>query len=79
MNPQDPRVFEPEGIPTVLAMDAHMNVGFSQFNSAPDSAVLCDLHKAHLAFGACSESTVSTGQWGCGAFGGNVYLKYVQV
>ena len=60
---------------TVLAMDAHMNNGASQFER---DAVLTDLHKALTGFKAVPQSVVSTGLWGCGAFDGDPALKLVQ-
>jgi len=46
-----------------------------QFNR---SVLLRDLNKAWLGFdGVCGER-ISTGHWGCGAFGGNKTLKFIQ-
>lgn len=37
-----------------------------------------DLNKAWLGFSKCVTLPVSTGHWGCGAFGGNKTLKFLQ-
>jgi len=63
--------------PPIVAMDAHVNTGGSQF--APHAA-LADLHKAHIAFRAAAKlcTRISTGLWGCGAFGGDACFKLCQ-
>jgi len=38
-----------------------------------------DLNKAYIGFLACKkEKLISTGSWGCGAFGGDMHEKFVQ-
>lgn len=37
-----------------------------------------DLRKAHLGFSSVSAQCISTGNWGCGAFGGHPLLKLLQ-
>ncbi|CAE8581094.1 unnamed protein product [Polarella glacialis] len=57
-------------IQTVLTMDATYSRHFSE------SMVLRDIRKAFLCFKGCRH--VSTGRWGCGAFGGMPAHKFVQ-
>lgn len=40
--------------------------------------IIRDLNKAWLGFSQCQVSPISTGHWGCGAFGGNQTLKFLQ-
>ncbi|MBI5517366.1 MAG: hypothetical protein HY909_26570 [Deltaproteobacteria bacterium] len=56
----------------VLVVDAVMSGQF-----AP-SRVLRDLNKFHLGLASCRGRQVSTGHWGCGAFGGDKTLKFLQ-
>jgi poly(ADP-ribose) glycohydrolase len=56
----------------VLAADAVFRDHFSP------EAVLRDLDKAWLGFTSCRGRSVSTGHWGCGAFGGNRAQKFLQ-
>ncbi|MFO0603410.1 MAG: hypothetical protein U0324_09565 [Polyangiales bacterium] len=56
----------------VLAADAVYRDHFTP------EAVLRDLDKAWLGFTSCRGRTVSTGHWGCGAFGGNRVVKFLQ-
>lgn len=37
-----------------------------------------DINKAIVGFSNVSDKAISTGKWGCGAFGGNIELKFVQ-
>ncbi|KAL9647312.1 hypothetical protein ABK040_011679 [Willaertia magna] len=55
----------------VLIMDA---TTFSQFRS---DVIRRDLNKAYLAFNNINDG-ISTGNWGCGAFGGDLHLKFCQ-
>lgn len=55
---------------TIIAMDA---CEADQFG-----CVWRDLFKAYVGFGAVADNTISTGNWGCGAFGGDVHLKFLQ-
>jgi hypothetical protein len=58
---------------TVVAMDALYGAKFRQFEVG---LVLRDLNKARLAFDGAR--TVATGNWGCGAFGNDHTLKFLQ-
>jgi len=55
----------------VVVIDATME---EQYTS---KMILRDLNKAWQAFSMCS-GTITTGHWGCGAFGGNRVLKFLQ-
>eukprot|EP00931_Biecheleriopsis_adriatica_P073089 TRINITY_DN47447_c0_g1_i1.p1 TRINITY_DN47447_c0_g1~~TRINITY_DN47447_c0_g1_i1.p1 ORF type:complete len:652 (+),score=71.61 TRINITY_DN47447_c0_g1_i1:35-1990(+) len=55
----------------VLAADASLSDHFSEANN------IRDLQKSYLAFQHVSHS-VSSGRWGCGAFGGDVEHKLLQ-
>jgi len=61
----------------VLAIDAIMNVGFKQFQ---EENVLRDLNKAYSGFDFPNyeDEWISTGMWGCGVFGGDPVLKFLQ-
>jgi poly(ADP-ribose) glycohydrolase len=64
-------------IPDVVAMDALQGCAKIQFG---EGLIRRDLDKARLAFdgegrGACA---VATGNWGCGAFGNDHTLKFLQ-
>ncbi len=56
----------------VLAADAVFRDHFSPWS------VRRDLDKAWLGFTSCRGRSVSTGHWGCGAFGGNRAAKFLQ-
>lgn len=56
----------------VLAADAVFRDHFSP------GSVRRDLDKAWLGFTSCRGRSVSTGHWGCGAFGGNRVAKFLQ-
>lgn len=56
----------------VLAADAVFRDHFSP------EATRRDLDKCWLGFTACRGRSVSTGHWGCGAFGGNRAAKFLQ-
>lgn len=64
---------------TVIAIDAVVAVfGQAQFTNAP---FIRDLNKAYCGFSYDSDRkdiSIATGNWGCGAFGGNLYLKAFQ-
>jgi len=82
---------EKEGsiLPSIVCMDASSGTGrLSQWDK---STILRDLNKAYCAFRQISEEeiedeedlkieegSVSTGNWGCGAFGGDKGLKAIQ-
>mmetsp|Transcript_47456 Transcript_47456/g.54639 ORF Transcript_47456/g.54639 Transcript_47456/m.54639 type:complete len:467 (+) Transcript_47456:88-1488(+) len=75
---------QPTGI---FAVDAIPSMGDVQFTT---KYVNRELRKIHLGFTAIDEfandyrdlpyefDRVSTGNWGCGAFGGNLYLKFLE-
>ena len=63
------------GVPSILALDALPSFGDGQF-SAP--SILRDLNKALIGFTAPRARKISTGCWGCGAFGGDNLLKFLQ-
>ena len=69
-NRRDPSRHPPA---TVVAMDALYGAKFRQFEVG---LVLRDLNKARLAFDGAR--TVATGNWGCGAFGNDHTLKFLQ-
>eukprot|EP01126_Amoeba_proteus_P048736 TRINITY_DN5655_c0_g1_i5.p1 TRINITY_DN5655_c0_g1~~TRINITY_DN5655_c0_g1_i5.p1 ORF type:complete len:224 (+),score=30.82 TRINITY_DN5655_c0_g1_i5:657-1328(+) len=58
----------------ILVMDASVDMCGEQFSPA---TILRDLNKVYLGFKACGGS-ISTGHWGCGAFGGDKSLKFLQ-
>ena len=60
--------------PTICAMDALQGCAKIQFSSV--SMMLRDLNKARVAFAGAR--TVATGHWGCGAFGNDHVLKFLQ-
>jgi len=55
----------------IVVIDATMEDQFTR------KMILRDLNKAWKGFSACG-GTISTGHWGCGAFGGNKTLKFLQ-
>eukprot|EP01114_Cavostelium_apophysatum_P022439 TRINITY_DN811_c0_g1_i1.p1 TRINITY_DN811_c0_g1~~TRINITY_DN811_c0_g1_i1.p1 ORF type:complete len:616 (+),score=146.06 TRINITY_DN811_c0_g1_i1:64-1848(+) len=59
---------------TIVAMDAIRNFGGMQFEP---NIVMRDLNKAYCAFLDC-RGAFATGNWGCGAFGGDFFLKVFQ-
>lgn len=61
---------EEKRVATIIAMDALMGRQWERFER--------DIRKAYLGFSAVSSPIVSTGNWGCGAFGGNPTLKFIQ-
>jgi poly(ADP-ribose) glycohydrolase len=64
---------EEEVPPAVIALDALVNSGQKQWQR---TSLLRDLHKAYLGF--TGFATISTGNWGCGVFGGDPLLKFLQ-
>ena len=60
--------------PTVCAMDALQGCAKIQFK---EGLVMRDLNKARLAFDGVKFSC-ATGNWGCGAFGNDHMLKFIQ-
>ena len=72
----------------IIAIDAVVSRGF--FNYIFDKGqiqrdIIRDIHKAYVGFNLINleeekdfEKIISTGNWGCGAFGGNHELKFIQ-
>ena len=56
----------------ILVADAVTSGQFS------DANIRRDLNKIYLGFRSCKGTRVSTGHWGCGAFGGDRTLKFLQ-
>ena len=56
----------------ILVLDA------SYMDSFSPKQIIRDLNKAWIGFSNCVVSPISTGHWGCGAFGGNKTLKFLQ-
>ena len=60
-------------IQDIIIMDAVFENAFGE------DSVIRDINKAYLAFKAFPSNTkISTGKWGCGAFGGDVTHKFLQ-
>ncbi len=57
-------------IQDVIVMDAPMSGQFDLIDR--------DVGKAIAGFSATSSNCISTGKWGCGAFGGDVALKFLE-
>ena len=64
-------------LPDVVAMDALQGCAKIQFG---EGLIRRDLDKARLAFdgGGRGARAVATGNWGCGAFGNDHTLKFLQ-
>jgi len=60
--------------PTIVAMDALYPAKLVQFSN--EQIILRDINKARLGFSGFS--SVATGNWGCGAFGNDHLLKFLQ-
>ena len=67
----------------IIAIDATVSRGF--FFNNPQKDIMRDIHKAYVGFNLINlesqkdvEKTISTGNWGCGVFGGNHELKFLQ-
>lgn len=54
----------------IIVMDAPMSGQFI--------CVYRDIFKAQTGFASTASRNISTGKWGCGAFGGDVTLKFLQ-
>ena len=60
-------------IQDIIIMDAVFELAFEE------DSVIRDINKAYLAFKSFPSNTkISTGKWGCGAFGGDVTHKFLQ-
>eukprot|EP00475_Leptophrys_vorax_P001625 TRINITY_DN10892_c0_g1_i6.p1 TRINITY_DN10892_c0_g1~~TRINITY_DN10892_c0_g1_i6.p1 ORF type:complete len:458 (-),score=122.85 TRINITY_DN10892_c0_g1_i6:632-2005(-) len=57
---------------TMLVLDAVYQDHWTEYS------IIRDLNKALMGFGEAASSSVSTGNWGCGAFGGDTNAKFVQ-
>ncbi|CAG5090337.1 Oidioi.mRNA.OKI2018_I69.PAR.g12562.t1.cds [Oikopleura dioica] len=69
-------------IPTeVFAIDAVNYVypyrGDTPHDQFSATSIKRDILKAYSAFKGCTPATIATGNWGCGAFGGDPELKFV--
>ena len=70
----------------IIAIDAIVSRGyFSFFSHSKTKDINRDIHKAYVGFNLVNFETekdtqkiISTGNWGCGAFGGNHELKFIQ-
>ncbi|AIY60605.1 hypothetical protein [Dendrolimus punctatus cypovirus 22] len=62
----------------VLVMDA---TNFNAHNAPKEtskSAINREITKAFVAFSNANGKTITTGNWGCGAFGGNIKVKFLE-
>ena len=69
----------------IIAIDAVVNRGFFKYYYDPQKDIMRDIHKAYVGFNLINSEDekdfnkiISTGNWGCGAFGGNHELKFIQ-
>jgi hypothetical protein len=58
----------------MIAIDA-MPFGRQKLRQYERAMIDRELHKAHVGFADGDWTRVATGHWGCGAFGGDKYLK----
>lgn len=62
----------------------HMNNFNNNYNINSRDIIKRDIHKAYVGFNLINyekqneEKTIATGNWGCGAFGGNHELKFLE-
>jgi poly(ADP-ribose) glycohydrolase len=69
-------VAEPARAPaTMIEIDALQGCAKIQFQ---EGLVRRDLNKARIGFARANAATVATGFWGCGAFGNDHWLKFLQ-
>ena len=71
----------------IIAIDATVsgsNYGY-YYNHKNQENIIRDIHKAYVGFNLINleeeknfEKIIATGNWGCGAFGGNHELKFIQ-
>jgi len=69
----------------IIAIDASINKSFFDYFFKNNNDIKRDIHKAYVGFNLINleennniEKTIVTGNWGCGAFGGNHELKFIQ-
>ena len=73
----------------IIAIDAvdnrHFYNNYYYFSNNNQKDIIRDIHKAYVGFNLINsetekniEKTIATGNWGCGAFGGNHELKFIQ-
>ena len=75
----------------IIAIDAIFKTNSSSFfnfcKNTIQEDIIRDIHKSYVGFNLINleeeekekfEKTISTGNWGCGAFGGNHELKFIQ-
>ena len=60
---------------TILAIDA---IVASQVDQFEPSWINREILKAYAGFLPASGSSIATGNWGCGAFGGDLQLKFIE-
>jgi poly(ADP-ribose) glycohydrolase len=68
----------------IIAIDASINRFYNYFYKNTND-IIRDIHKAYVGFNLINleenkniEKIIATGNWGCGAFGGNHELKFIQ-
>jgi hypothetical protein len=68
--------------PEVIAIDAHVNLSGNPRRQFTNEFSIRDLDKTWIGFQGVAESqqerVIGTGPFGCGAFNGNVFLKFLQ-
>ena len=69
----------------IIAIDASINRSFYNYFYKNTNDIIRDIHKAYVGFNLINleenkniEKIIATGNWGCGAFGGNHELKFIQ-
>jgi poly(ADP-ribose) glycohydrolase len=62
------------GIAEIIAMDA-VDYDIDEQQQFSESHMRRDIIKAFAGFNAADRPKIATGNWGCGAFGGNMHLK----
>ncbi len=78
------RSFKYENNPRIIAMDAVIQ-GYDETDQFNEKCIQRDIHKSFVCFNLInfdekdnSEKSIATGNWGCGAFGGDHELKFIQ-
>ena len=69
----------------IIAIDAVPCLSYYNYSNQNKEDINRDIHKAYVGFNIIKldseqniEKTIATGNWGCGAFGGNHILKFLQ-